>query len=158
MEPTKTPGKKIPIHLKSAQTRVVIKGGKIVNDDMIIDGDVFIEDGIIKQVGKDLTIPGGTRTIDAKGQLVIPGGIDTATHFQLPLPSGVKSADDFYSGTRAAVAGGTTMIIDCVLDTTCSPLEAFEKWKSWADEKVCCDYGLQLAVTSFDPKTKESQS
>ncbi|KAH9366672.1 hypothetical protein HPB48_017671 [Haemaphysalis longicornis] len=155
MEPTKTPGKKIPIHLKSAQTRVVIKGGKIVNDDMIIDGDVFIEDGIIKQVGKDLTIPGGTRTIDAKGQLVIPGGIDTATHFQLPLPSGVKSADDFYSGTRAAVAGGTTMIIDCVLDTTCSPLEAFEKWKSWADEKVCCDYGLQLAVTSFDPKTKE---
>uniref|UniRef100_A0A131YU14 dihydropyrimidinase n=1 Tax=Rhipicephalus appendiculatus TaxID=34631 RepID=A0A131YU14_RHIAP len=139
----------------SAQTRVVIKGGKVVNDDMIIDGDVYVEDGIIKQVGKDLTIPGGTRTIEAKGQLVIPGGIDTATHFQLPLPSGIKSADDFYSGTRAAVAGGTTMIIDCVLDTTCSPLEAFEKWKSWADEKVCCDYGLQLAVTSFDPKTKE---
>lgn len=155
MEPTKTSAKKIPIHLKSAQTRVVIKGGKIVNDDMIIDGDVFIEDGIIKQVGKDLSIPGGTRTIDAKGHLVIPGGIDTATHFQLPLPSGIKTADDFYSGTRAAVAGGTTMIIDCVLDTTCSPLEAFEKWKSWADEKVCCDYGLQLAVTSFDPKTKE---
>lgn len=45
--------------------------------------------------------------------------------------------------------------VDCVLDTTCSPLEGFEKWKSWADEKVCCDYGLQLAVTSFDPKTKE---
>nr|XP_037288451.1 dihydropyrimidinase-related protein 2-like isoform X1 [Rhipicephalus microplus] len=139
----------------SAQTRVVIKGGKVINDDMIVDGDVYIEDGIIKQVGKDLIIPGGTRTIDAKGQLVIPGGIDTATHFQLPLPSGVKSADDFYTGTRAAVSGGTTMIIDCVLDTTCSPLEAFEKWKSWADEKVCCDYGLQLAVTSFDPKTKE---
>uniref|UniRef100_A0A023G066 dihydropyrimidinase n=1 Tax=Amblyomma parvum TaxID=251391 RepID=A0A023G066_AMBPA len=141
--------------IKSAQTRVFIKGGKIVNDDMIIDGDVYIEDGVIRQVGKDLTIPGGTRTIEAKGQLVIPGGIDTATHFQLALPSGIRSADDFYSGTRAAVAGGTTMIIDCVLDTTCSPLEAYEKWKSWADEKVCCDYGLQLAVTSFDPKTKE---
>lgn len=155
MDSVRTPGKKIPIHLKSAQTRVAIKGGKVVNDDTIVDADVYIEDGIIKQVGKDLTIPGGTRTIDARGQLVIPGGIDTATHFQLPLPSGIKSADDFYSGTRAAVAGGTTMIIDCVLDSSCSPLEAFEKWKSWANEKVCCDYGLQLAVTSFDPRTKE---
>ncbi|EEC06983.1 dihydroorotase, putative, partial [Ixodes scapularis] len=135
--------------------RLHIKGGKIVNDDMILDGDVYIEDGIIRQVGKDLTIPGGTKTIEAKGKLVIPGGIDVSTHFQLPLPSGIRSADDFYTGTRAAVAGGTTMIVDCVLDTTCSPLEAFEKWKSWADEKVCCDYGLQLAVTSFDPKTKE---
>ncbi|KAM7288084.1 putative Ulip2 protein [Ixodes scapularis] len=140
---------------ESAQTRLHIKGGKIVNDDVILDGDVYIEDGIIRQVGKDLTIPGGTKTIEAKGKLVIPGGIDVSTHFQLPLPSGIRSADDFYTGTRAAVAGGTTMIVDCVLDTTCSPLEAFEKWKSWADEKVCCDYGLQLAVTSFDPKTKE---
>lgn len=154
MDPMK-PGKKLPIHLKSAQTRLHIKGGKIVNDDMILDGDVYVEDGIIRQVGKDLTIPGGTRTIEAKGKLVIPGGIDMSTHFQLPLPSGIRSADDFYTGTRAAIAGGTTMIVDCVLDTTCSPLEAFEKWKSWADEKVCCDYGLQLAVTSFDPKTKE---
>ncbi|CAN8004415.1 unnamed protein product, partial [Ixodes hexagonus] len=140
---------------ESAQTRLHIKGGKIVNDDMILDGDVFIEDGIIRQVGKDLVIPGGTKTIEAKGKLVIPGGIDVSTHFQLPLPSGIRSADDFYTGTRAALAGGTTMVVDCVLDTSCSPLEAFEKWKSWADEKVCCDYGLQLAVTSFDPKTKE---
>lgn len=147
--------KKIPIHLKSAQGRLLIKGGKIVNDDAITDGDVYIEDGIIRQVGRDLTIPGGTRTIDARGKLVIPGGIDACTHFQLPLPSGTKSADDFYTGTRAAIAGGTTTVVDCVVDPSCSPLEAFEKWKSWADDKVCCDYALQVAVTSFNSKTKE---
>ncbi|XP_064476928.1 dihydropyrimidinase-related protein 2-like isoform X2 [Ornithodoros turicata] len=139
----------------SAQTRILIKGGKIVNDDAIVDGDVYVEDGIIKQVGRDLIIPGGTRTIEAKGKLVLPGGIDCCTHFQLPLPSGTKSADDFYTGTRAAVAGGTTTVIDCVIDPNCSPLEAFEKWKCWADERVCCDYALQVAVTSFNAKTKE---
>lgn len=60
-------------------------------------------------MGRNLIIPGGTRTIDATGKLVMPGGIDPHTHFELEM-MGAKTADDFYKGTRAAVAGGTTTV------------------------------------------------
>ena len=65
-----------------------------------------------RQLGNDLTIPGGVTTIDAKGQLVTPGGIDLSTSFSTTYTDGkdtVTTADDFYSGSRAALAGGTTM-------------------------------------------------
>ncbi|XP_047368950.1 dihydropyrimidinase isoform X2 [Vespa velutina] len=153
-----TPVKKVPIHLQSAQNRLLIKNGKVVNEDGIIDSDVYIEDGIIRQMGRNLIIPGGTRTIDARGKYVMPGGIDPHTHFELEL-MGAKTVDDFYQGTKAAVAGGTTMIIDFAFpqkDETI--LEAYERYRQIADEKVCCDYALHVAVTSWSPKIKEEMT
>ncbi|XP_044008997.1 dihydropyrimidinase isoform X3 [Aphidius gifuensis] len=153
-----TPVKKVPIHLQSAQNRLLIKNGKVVNEDGMIDSDVYIEDGIIKQLGRNLIIPGGTRTIDARGKYVMPGGIDPHTHFELEL-MGAKSVDDFYQGTKAAVAGGTTMIMDFVIpykDETL--LEAYDRYRTTADEKVCCDYGLHVAITSWNPKVKEEMA
>ncbi|KAG6804502.1 dihydropyrimidinase isoform X2 [Apis mellifera caucasica] len=150
-----TPVKKVPIHLQSAQNRLLIKNGKVVNDDGITDNDVYIEDGIIKQMGRNLIIPGGTRIIDARGKYVMPGGIDPHTHFELEF-MGAKTVDDFYQGTKAAVAGGTTMIIDFVIPKKDeSILEAYERYRESADQKVCCDYSLHVAITSWSPKVKE---
>lgn len=113
--------------------------------------DVYIEDGKIKQVGNHLIIPGGTRAIDATGKLVLPGGIDADVHFQTPhaVADGddTVTVDDFYQGTKAALIGGTTFVIDTAVPAEGESLaEAVAKWKKWADGKVCCDYGLKVAV------------
>ncbi|XP_069994636.1 dihydropyrimidinase-like isoform X6 [Penaeus vannamei] len=139
----------------SAQNRLLIKGGRVVNDDMMQDADVYIEDGVIKQVGQNLHIPGGTKVVEAKGRLVMPGGIDTHTHMQLPF-MGTFAVDDFYTGTRAALAGGTTMIMDFALPQRGESLvEAYHRWRAWADPKVCCDYALHVGVTWWSPKVAE---
>ncbi|XP_039231792.1 dihydropyrimidinase 1 isoform X2 [Drosophila yakuba] len=157
MSTSPKPVKKVPIHLQSAQNRVYIKNGEIVNHDKTFKADVYIEDGIIKFVGpsSEITIPGGVRTIDASGLMIIPGGIDPHTHMQLPF-GGAVAVDDFYHGTKAAVAGGTTMIIDFVLPNKHeSMIEAYDKWRSWADPKVCCDYGLHVGITWWSKSVSE---
>uniref|UniRef100_A0A669DI33 Dihydropyrimidinase like 5b n=1 Tax=Oreochromis niloticus TaxID=8128 RepID=A0A669DI33_ORENI len=134
--------------------RILIKGGKVVNDDFTQEADVYIENGIIQQVGKELMIPGGAKVIDASGKLVLPGGIDTSVHLQETFMNATIQ-DDFYSGTKAALMGGTTMVMGLVLpEQHCSLLDAYEKCRALADAKACCDYALHVGVTWWGAKVR----
>jgi dihydropyrimidinase len=111
--------------------------------------DVLCADGVIKAVGVDLEAPAGTEILDAGGQLVMPGGIDPHTHMQLPF-MGTVASEDFYTGTAAGFAGGTTMIIDFVIpDPGQRLMEAYRQWRAWA-EKSAADYSFHVAVTWWD--------
>ncbi|XP_033011621.1 dihydropyrimidinase [Lacerta agilis] len=137
--------------------KIWIRGGRVVNADCSQVADVYVEDGKIQAVGSHFQPPSlaGVQVIDASNKLVLPGGIDPHTHLQFPF-MGTQSKDDFYQGTKAAVAGGTTMIIDFAIPQKgCSLIEAYERWRSWADPKVCCDYALHVAVTWWSNKVKE---
>ncbi len=128
---------------------LLIRGGTVINADGSQRADVYCQGGLIRAVGSDLDVPSETQVIDAGGQYVMPGGIDPHTHMQLPF-MGTVASEDFYSGTAAALAGGTTMIIDFVIpDPGQGLMEAYRTWRGWA-EKACADYSFHVAVTWWD--------
>ena len=128
---------------------VLIKGGTVVNADRSVRADVLCADGIITAVGEGIGAPKGASVIDAGGQYVMPGGIDPHTHMQLPF-MGTVASEDFYSGTAAGLAGGTTMIIDFVIpNPQQNILEAYRQWREWAEKSVA-DYSFHVAITWWD--------
>ena len=128
---------------------VIIKGGTAVTAEQSFKADVYCEDGRIAQVGLDLDTPTGAEVVDAGGQFVMPGGIDPHTHMQLPF-MGTVASEDFYTGTAAGLAGGTTCIIDFVIPAPqTSLLSAFHQWREWAEKSVS-DYAFHVAVTWWD--------
>src|SRR5882672_2983821 len=123
----------------------LIRGGTVVNHDHSRRADVLVDEGRIVALGDKLS---GSDTIDAGGCYVMPGGIDPHTHMEL-LFMGQVSADDFEWATKAALSGGTTMIVDfCIPGPGDSMLAAYADWRSRA-AKAAADYGFHMAVTSW---------
>jgi dihydropyrimidinase len=128
-------------------TTTLIRGGTVVNHDLSERADVLIQDGKIVAIGDKLM---GDTIIDAGGCYVMPGGIDPHTHLEMPF-MGTTTADDFESGTQAALSGGTTMVVDfCLPAPGESMLKAYQAWRH-KGEKAASDYSLHMAVTQWSP-------
>jgi dihydropyrimidinase len=127
----------------------LIRGGTVVTADQSYRADVLCDQGLIKQIAPSIDAPAGARVVDAGVQRVMPGGIDPHTHMELPF-MGTTASEDFFTGTSAGFAGGTTMIIDFVIPNPKEPLlAAYNKWRGWA-EKSAGDYSFHVAVTWWD--------
>ena len=132
---------------------ILIKNGRIITaaDDYI--ADIFIENEKIVAIGKNLYFE-AEQTIDASNKLVFPGGIDPHVHLDMPF-MGTYSSDNYETGTRAALFGGTTMVIDFILQTQGKSLyDALNEWKGRSDGNAVGDYSFHMAVTDFNEKTK----
>ncbi len=128
---------------------VLIKNGTIVNADQSFQADVLCADGKIQEIRSNISAPSGAEIIDAAGQYVMPGGIDPHTHMQLPF-MGTVASEDFYTGTAAGLAGGTTMIIDFVIPAPQQNImEAYQQWREWS-QKAVADYSFHVAITWWD--------
>ncbi len=126
----------------------VIKNGTIVTADLTYKADVLIDRGFITHIGENLV---GTEILDATGCYVMPGGIDPHTHLEMPF-MGTYSADDFESGTRAALSGGTTMVVDFILPGQGQGLmDAAQMWHNKSG-RASCDYSYHMAITWWGQK------
>jgi dihydropyrimidinase len=119
-----------------------------VNADQSFKGDVLLQRGVVTAVGTSVAFPPGTLLLNATGMLVMPGGIDPHTHLDMPF-MGTISVDDFLSGHRAAVAGGTTYHLDFALPVDHDLMAGYSLWQTKA-KAGCLDYSLHSAVTSWD--------
>ena len=127
----------------------LIRGGTVVTATDTSVSDVGIVGGKISVIGSNLPAEGAGKVIDARGMLVMPGGIDVHTHLDMPF-GGTTSADDFESGTVAAAHGGTTTLIDFAIQYKGQTLRhAFDTWMKKADGKAVIDYSFHCIITDI---------
>ena len=127
---------------------IAIRNGTIVTHDLTYAADVLVDGDKIVQIGPNLR---GDTTLDATGCYIMPGGIDPHTHLEMPF-MGTYSADNFESGTRAALSGGTTMVVDFVLPGQGQGLlDAMQMWHNKSG-RATCDYSYHMSVTWWGQK------
>ncbi len=136
---------------------IVITGGTVVTPRGVRRADIAVRSGKIVKVG---TVGKSARqrarkVFDASGCYVMPGAIDPHVHLALPIGPKMTTSDDFDTGTRAALAGGVTTIIDYTTpEQGQRPLDAFRQRRALADPAVHCDYGLHNVLIGWEQKWK----
>lgn len=133
---------------------ILIKNGRIItaSDDYV--ADIFIKGQTVQAIGQHLDAKART-TIDASGMVVFPGGVDPHVHLDMPF-MGTFSSDNYETGTLAALHGGTTTVIDFVLQTQGKSLKnALRSWQGRSNGNCYGDYSFHIAVTDFNEKTKK---
>ena len=125
----------------------LIKNGTLITASDTYQADILIEDEKIVEIGQALHVP-DAETVDASNKLVLPGGVDPHTHFDLEMFDTVAS-DDHYTGHKAAAFGGTTTVIDFVVQEPQGFRHSVDLWLKKA-EKAAIDYSFHMNLTHFD--------
>ncbi len=135
----------------AADLDLAIRGGTVVTASDSVRCDIGIRDGRVVTLAASIT--GAAREIEADGLLVMPGGVDAHCHLAQPTYGGVACADDFETGTRSALAGGTTTVLSFATQITGEPLrETVATYRASAEGKAMIDYGVHLIVTDASPQ------
>lgn len=149
------PAPTVPSPKGGVPVATLIQNGTLVTVEGTQKADLLVIGETIVAISKRFNtkgLPPETRILDATGCYVFPGGIDPHTHMEMPF-MGTHSSDDFETGTRAALLGGTTTIIDFAMqDAQHSLMETLAQWESKA-QKAVCDYSFHMAITHFNPET-----
>lgn len=134
---------------------ILIQNGTLILPDGPVRADLRTKGGSIAEIGPALPVSGADEVIDAGGKLVFPGFIDTHTHFEMNRGQATETADDFSSGTLAALMGGTTTILDFATQERGGTLSgALELWHGRADGTCSCHYGFHMAVTDWNESVR----
>jgi dihydropyrimidinase len=133
---------------------LLIKNGEIVTASERYQADIYCEDETITRIDRDISAPPGATVIDATGKFVFPGFIDPHVHIYLPF-MGTYSKDTYETGSKAALVGGTTTLIEmCCPSRQDDALKGFELWMSQAVGKSACDFTFHMGVTKYDATTE----
>ncbi len=133
---------------------VLIKNGRVITASEDYLADIYIEGEHISCIGKNLTMK-ADEVIDASGKFIFPGGIDPHVHLDMPF-MGTFSSDNYATGTLAALQGGTTTVIDFVLQTQGKSLRhALDAWQGRSNGNCFSDYSFHMAVTDFNEESKK---
>ena len=128
--------------------QTIIKNGTIITASDTYRADILIEGEKIAVIGNNIQA-GDAKIIDATGKLILPGGVDPHTHFDLPMFDTVSS-DDHYTGHKAAAFGGTTTVMDFIPHDKLNLIENVEAWRAKADPKAAIDFGFHMNITQFN--------
>jgi dihydropyrimidinase len=130
---------------------LVVKDGIVATASDVFQADIKAVDGVITKIAASIDDQ-ADRVINARGKVVVPGGIDGHTHFEMPS-MGTFTADDFRTGTISAAAGGITSFFDFVLPQKGESMKAaLQRWQDKASPKVLIDYGFHM--TYRDPSSE----
>jgi dihydropyrimidinase len=128
---------------------LVFKNGTVVTAGDTQRADVGVADGKVVAIAREIAPPAEARVIDASGKLLLPGGVDSHTHMDMPF-GGTVTADDFRTGTIAAACGGTTSIVDfCIPAKGQSLSAALDAWHGKAEGKAAIDYGFHSVIVEM---------